>query len=92
MKRTWIIIGILLLLLWAQSALYTVDQTEFGYVSIGDPIQIRDGNDDAGLHSKLPWPINSVLRVDRRLQSFDLPQTETLTRDQQGRSWTRRSP
>jgi membrane protease subunit HflC len=35
---------------------------------------------------KAPWPIDSVQRIDRRLQVFDLPPTETLTRDRQGRT------
>ncbi len=87
MKRTWLIVGTIVLLLWAQSTLFTVDQTEFGYVTrFGDPTVILDGKEDAGLHIKLPWPIDSVQRVDRRLQTFDLPPTETLTRDRQGQT------
>src|SRR3954452_19119831 len=87
MKRVWQIIGTVLVLVWAQSALYTVDQAEFGYVTrFGDPTVTHDGKDDAGLHVKLPWPVDSVTRVDRRLQVFDLPPTETLTRDRQGRT------
>jgi|SoiMethySBSTD1v2_1073268.scaffolds.fasta_scaffold632564_2 membrane protease subunit HflC len=87
MKRFWQIVGIAILLVWLQSALYTVDQAEFGYVTrFGDPTVTHDGATDAGLHAKLPWPIDSVQRVDRRLQVFDLPPTETLTRDRQGRT------
>ena len=87
MRRVWLVIGVILLLLWGQSALYTVDQAEFGYVTrFGDPTVIHDGKDDAGLHVKAPWPIDSVQRIDRRLQVFDLPPTEALTRDRQGRT------
>jgi membrane protease subunit HflC len=87
MRRAWWIVAVVLLLLWGQSALYTVDQAEFGYVTrFGDPTATHDGATDAGLHVKLPWPIDSVQRVDRRLQVFDLPPTETLTRDRQGRT------
>jgi membrane protease subunit HflC len=87
MRRVWLIIGVLVLVLWAQSALYTVDQAEFGYVTrFGDPTVTHDGKDDAGLHVKLPWPVDSVQRIDRRLQVFDLPPTEALTRDRQGRT------
>jgi membrane protease subunit HflC len=87
MRRVWVVIGVLALLLWAQSALYTVDQTEFGYVTrFGDPTVTHDGKDDAGVHVKLPWPVDSVQRIDRRLQVFDLPPTEALTRDRQGRT------
>jgi membrane protease subunit HflC len=87
MKRVRLIIAIVVLVVWGQSALYTVDQSEFGYVTrFGDPTVTHDGKDDAGLHVKMPWPIDSVQRVDRRLQVFDLPPTETLTRDRQGRT------
>ena len=87
MRRFWIVVGIVVLVLWVQSAVYTVDQAEFGYVTrFGNPTVTHDGKDDGGLHVKMPWPIDSVQRVDRRLQVFDLPPTETLTRDRQGRT------
>lgn len=87
MRRFWLFLGIVLLVLWGQSAVYTVDQAEFGYVTrFGNPTVTHDGKEDGGLHVKLPWPIDSVQRVDRRLQVFDLPPTETLTRDRQGRT------
>jgi membrane protease subunit HflC len=71
-----------LLLVWGRTAFYAVDYAEFAYVTrFGEPVGTRDGETDAGLHLKLPWPIDSVLRVDRRLQAFDLPATESLTRD-----------
>src|SRR6202007_1765194 len=59
----------------------------FVYVTqFGRRLAIYDGADDAqaGLHFKLPWPIQSVQRVDRRLQYFDLPGAELLTRDPKG--------
>ncbi len=40
-----------------------------------------DGADAAGLHLKAPWPVDGVTRIDRRLQTFDLPTVESLTRD-----------
>jgi modulator of FtsH protease HflC len=87
MKRVWLVVATIVLIVWAQSALYTVDQSEFGYVTrFGNPTITHDGKDDGGLHVKLPWPIDSVQRVDRRLQVFDLPATETLTRDKLGRT------
>jgi len=63
---------------------FTVDRTEFVYLTqFGRPVQTFDGaaDADAGLHVRLPWPIQSVQRVDRRLQYFDLPGAELLTRD-----------
>jgi modulator of FtsH protease HflC len=70
-------------LLGALSA-FTVDRTEFVYLTqFGRHVATFDGADDAqaGLHFRLPWPIQSVQRFDRRLQYFDLPGAELLTRD-----------
>lgn len=87
MRRTQLFVGLVLLIIWGQSAFFTVDQAEFGYVTrFGDPTVTHDGKSDAGLHIKMPWPIDSVQRVDRRLQVFDLPPTEALTRDRLGRT------
>ena len=72
----------LLLLLWGRTAFYSVDQAELAVVTrFGEPIVTHDGATDAGLHLKLPWPVDSVQRIDRRLQAFDLPAVEVLTRD-----------
>ena len=63
---------------------FTVDRTEFVYLTqFGAPLATYDGADDtqAGLYFKWPWPIQSVQRLDRRLQYFDLPGAELLTRD-----------
>ena len=71
-----------LLLLWTRSACYVVDYGEFAYVTrFGERVTTRDGGTEAGLYVKMPWPVDSVLRVDRRLQSFDLPAVEVLTRN-----------
>src|SRR5580693_526209 len=70
---------------WLTSCLFTVDQAEFAYVTqFGRPIAILDGATDAGLHFKLPWPIQTVQRLDRRVQLFDLPPAELLTHDPRG--------
>lgn len=82
MRRTYLILVIFVLLVWGQSAFYTVDQSEFAYVTrFGDPVVIQDGSIAAGLHVKWPAPIDSVRRIDRRLQVIDLPPAEPLTRD-----------
>ena len=87
MKRFLLYLAPPLLLLWGQSAVYTVDQAEFVYQTrFGEPIAMHDGATEAGLHVKLPWPVESVQRIDRRLQVFDLPPTESLTRDPLGRT------
>ena len=83
MKRPLLIIAAgVALLLWVRTAFYPVDFAEFAYVTrFGEPVATLDGETDAGLHVKLPWPADTVRRVDRRLQAFDLPAVESLTRD-----------
>lgn len=82
MKRFAQVLVVLLLLLWLRTSLYAVDYAEFVYVTrFGEPVTIHDGETDAGLKLKAPWPIESVLRIDRRVQAFDLPAVESLTRD-----------
>ena len=72
----------------AWMSVFTVDPTEYVYVTeFGRHIATYDGSrtdTDAGLHFRWPWPIQSVRRLDRRLQHFDLPAIELLTRDTSG--------
>ncbi len=85
----FIVVGILCLLFLdvAATSFVAVDASEFAYVTqFGRPVQVYDGETDAGLHWKLPWPIQSVIRLDRRLQIFDLPTPELLTHDATGRT------
>lgn len=75
-----------LLLVLAVVALRTsiifVDAAEYVYVTqFGRPVVTFDGQTDAGLHFKLPWPVQSLTRLDRRLQAFDVPTQEYLIRD-----------
>jgi membrane protease subunit HflC len=69
---------------------FTVDPTEYVYVTqFGRPVATYDGaarDTDAGLHMRWPWPVQSVQRLDRRLQHFDLPGTELLTHDAEGKT------
>jgi len=75
------------LVLWSSSAFFAVDQAEFAYVTrFGELRNVYDGESDAGLHMKLPWPAESVQRIDRRLQVFDIPPVESLTRDVKNRT------
>jgi membrane protease subunit HflC len=85
-----VIVGLLVVAaaLWLlRSSLFAVDRTEFAYLTtFGRHVATFDGasDDEAGLHFKLPWPIQSVERLDRRLQVFDLPGAELLTHDPRG--------
>jgi modulator of FtsH protease HflC len=87
--RTVIVLGVVATVAGAAwMSLFTVDATEFVYVTeFGRHIATWDGgkNDtDAGLHVRWPWPIQTVRRLDRRLQHFDLPAIELLTRASRG--------
>jgi membrane protease subunit HflC len=85
MRTRLIRIVIIGLLAWAGTAVFTVDRTEFAYVTqFGRHVETLDGETDAGLHLKWPWPVQSVQRFDHRLQAFDLPGAELLTHDPQG--------
>jgi membrane protease subunit HflC len=84
MKRTLIVVVVALVLVWFATGMLAVDTTEYAYVTrFGQPVATYNGATDAGLHFTYPWLIDSVVRIDRRLQSFDLPATESLTRDPQ---------
>jgi membrane protease subunit HflC len=73
--------------LGAYWSLYAVDRGEYVYVTqFGRLVRVQDGVTDGGLHAKLPWPVQSVQRLDRRLQVFDLPETELLTHDPDGKT------
>jgi membrane protease subunit HflC len=68
----------------APLCVFSVDRTEYVYLTqFGKHLETFDGGIDeqAGLHFKWPWPIQSVQRLDRRIQYFDLPGAELLTRD-----------
>ena len=82
MKRVLLVVAAVVLVAWLRTAFYTVDQAEFVYLTrFGEPVAVHDGATAAGLKLKAPWPVDAVLRIDRRVQSFDLPPVESLTRD-----------
>src|SRR5436309_1533163 len=85
MKR--LLVLTIVVLLWLSSCPFTVDQAEYVYVTqFGRPVATLDGGTNAGLHVKLPWPIQTVQRLDRRVQMFDLPPAELLTHDPRGQT------
>ncbi|MFO0879592.1 MAG: protease modulator HflC [Gemmataceae bacterium] len=84
-RRWWMLLPLAAWLAYA--SVYTVDASEYVYLTqFGRRVAVFDGalDDQAGLHVKWPWPIQAVQRLDRRLQTFDLPEAELLTRDPRG--------
>jgi membrane protease subunit HflC len=90
MRTFLILLGTIVTLILVRLSFYSVDAAEYAYVTqLGRHLATYDGadqEDGAGLHGGWPWPIQSVIRLDRRLQSFDLPGTELLTHDPQGKT------
>jgi len=73
------LIAVTLVVALLSTALFTVDETERAIViRFGRPL---DGVAGPGLHVKLPWPVDSVLRLDARLLVFDNEPIEMLTAD-----------
>jgi membrane protease subunit HflC len=86
--RTFLLaVAVIVLLIVVRQSFFTVDRTEFVYLTqFGRPLATYDGAlaEDAGLHFKWPWPIQTVTRLDHRLQHFDLLGAELLTHDAKG--------
>jgi membrane protease subunit HflC len=87
MRTLFLLVVAVLLVAWAGTGVFTVDRTEFAYVTqFGRHVETLDGEADAGLHLKWPWPVQAVQRFDHRLQAFDLPGAEFLTHDPKGKT------
>lgn len=79
-----IILGVILVLVVLRMCLFTVDRTEFVYVTqLGRHVATYDGSHDeqAGLHLRYVWPVQTLTRIDRRLQVLELPAAELVTED-----------
>ena len=58
---------------------FEVDTTEYVIVTqFGDPVRALTA---PGLYTKLPDPVQSVIRINNRLRLYTLPQVEFLTQD-----------
>lgn len=83
-RKTAIVLSLVLLAVLLRLCLFAVDRTEFVYVTqLGRHVVTHDGSidDQAGLHVRWPWPVQSLTRIDRRLQVLDLPAAELVTED-----------
>jgi membrane protease subunit HflC len=87
MRTFLLVLAIVIVAIVARMSAYTVDASEYGYLTqLGRHVTTFDGEQDAGLHFGWPWPVQSLQRLDRRLQHFDLPGTEILTHDPEGKT------
>jgi membrane protease subunit HflC len=74
-----IAVGVFALLAWLSTGLYTVHQTELALViQFGNP---RAAVTEPGLHMKMPWPIQNVHKLDKRVLNLDLPEEEVIAQD-----------
>src|SRR6516164_2546422 len=81
MTRFWsfVIALIVVLVIFADSSLFTVDQTEQVLITqLGQPIRVIT---DPGLHAKTPL-VQTVISFDRRLLDYELPPEEVILGDQ----------
>jgi len=67
---------------WLSTAIVFVDETEVVLLErLGKVVAVLDHPDDRGLNVKLPWPLGTARRFDRRTQLFDPLGREVFTRD-----------
>ena len=89
-KYIVILLLVIAVVVTARLSLYTVDAAEYVYVTVlGQPVATFDGaaaDNGAGLKIGWPWPIQQAQRVDRRLQIFDMPEIEQLTKDREDKT------
>ncbi|NQV28749.1 MAG: protease modulator HflC [Rhodopirellula sp.] len=70
------------LVVWLSTAIVFVDETEVVLLErLGTVVAVLDRPDDRGLNVKLPWPLGTARRFDRRTQLFDPLGREAFTRD-----------
>lgn len=78
-RRYYMIALLVVVILIARTAAFVVDETQTAIVTqFGSPIRVIG---EAGLHWKVPQPIQAVRFFDRRLLVYDPKPTEFLTND-----------
>ena len=80
MKRLLVVLGALIIVVYIIStAFVAVDETEVAVITLfGKPVRVVQ---EAGLTVKWPDPIQTTIRLDKRLQHLDSNLGEFLTRD-----------
>lgn len=77
--KIWLTILLASILVIVTLVVYQVDETEYAVVTqFGKPVAVRT---EPGLNVKLPDPIQSVQRLDKRTQLFQAKALELLTLD-----------
>ena len=75
----WIVGGATVAVLLLYATAFQVREGRTALVTrFGEPVRAVE---DAGLHGKLPWPIDRTQLLDRRWRVFETRHGETLTRD-----------
>jgi len=75
----WMVGGVTVAVLLLYATAFQVREGRTALVTrFGEPVRAID---DAGLHWKLPWPIDRAQQLDRRWRVFETRHGETLTRD-----------
>lgn len=75
----WIVGGVAVAVLALYATAFQVRKGRTALVTrFGEPVRAIG---DAGLHWKLPWPIDQARTIDRRWRTYETRHGETLTRD-----------
>ena len=81
-RRVLATVGACVVVAWLWTCFVFVDESEVVLIErLGTIVAVLDRPDDRGLNVKLPWPIGTARRFDRRIQLFDPPGREAFTRD-----------
>lgn len=80
-RRRKIVIAALIgvILIASLLVLFQVDNTQYAIVTqFGNPVRTITS---PGLYAKLPDPLQNIIRLDRRVQVYNVPEKEFLTKD-----------
>ncbi len=79
MKRIWLGVFVLAVVVWAATCVVSVYPSQYVVITrMGRPVRVIL---KPGPAFKMPWPIETAIHVDRRLQVTQVSPIETLTHD-----------